>query len=252
MIAAMAVATTEEQARRDSLLAAGAALVTVLLWASAFVGIRAAGKHLEPGPLALGRLLVATPVLGALVLLRGGARPPRRMLPLIVVCGVLWLAVYNVALNAAERRVDAGTAAMLVNVGPILIAALAWLLLEEGFPRGLLAGCAVAFAGVAVIGLATSKHGVASGVGALLCLVAAAAYAGGVIAQKVALRSASALQTTFLCCVVGAVACLPFAPRLASEVDSAPGATLAWVVYLGAFPTALAFTTWAYALARTR
>jgi drug/metabolite transporter (DMT)-like permease len=30
-----------------------------------------------------------------------------------------------VALNEAERRVDAGTAAMLVNVGPILIAVLA-------------------------------------------------------------------------------------------------------------------------------
>ena len=53
-----------------------------------------------------------------------------------MICGVLWLGVYNVALNAAERRVDAGTAAMLVNVGPILIAILAGTLLHgEGFPR---------------------------------------------------------------------------------------------------------------------
>ena len=31
-------------------LALGAALVTVVLWASAFVGIRAVADHLDPGP----------------------------------------------------------------------------------------------------------------------------------------------------------------------------------------------------------
>ena len=70
--------------------------------------------------------------------------------------GLLWFGVYNVALNAAEQRVDAGTAAMLVNVGPILIALLAGLLLSEGFPRTLIGGCAIAFAGTILIGVATS------------------------------------------------------------------------------------------------
>jgi drug/metabolite transporter (DMT)-like permease len=37
-------------------------------------------------------------------------------------------------LNAAERLVDAGTAAMLVGVGPVLIAIFAGALLGEGFP----------------------------------------------------------------------------------------------------------------------
>jgi drug/metabolite transporter (DMT)-like permease len=123
--------------------------------------------------------------------------------------------------------------------------------LKEGFPRSLVLGCAVAFAGVAVIGFATSKHGLSSGSGALLCLLAAAGYAGGVVAQKVVLRRVSALQTIFCCCVVGALACLPFAPELGRDLHSAPRSSLAWVVYLGALPTALAFTTWAYALART-
>jgi drug/metabolite transporter (DMT)-like permease len=40
-----------------------------------------------------------------------------------------------VALNGGERDVDAGTAAMLVNIGPILIALLGGWLLREGFPR---------------------------------------------------------------------------------------------------------------------
>ncbi|MDX6639003.1 MAG: hypothetical protein QOF12_14 [Solirubrobacteraceae bacterium] len=228
-----------------------AALVTVTLWASAFVGIRTAGHDLGPGPLSLGRLFVAAAVLGVIVAVRREALPPRADVPRLLLCGLLWFGAYNVMLNAAERRVDAGTAAMLVNVGPVLIALLAGLLLREGFPRALLTGCAVAFAGAVVIGLATRQHGASAGWGAVLCLGAALAYAGGVVAQKPLLERTSGLQITFLACVIGLVACLPFAPALVHELGRARGSAIAWTVYLGAVPTAIGFTTWAYALRRT-
>ena len=141
---------------------------------------------------------------------------------------------------------------MLVNVGPILVAVLAGLLLGEGFPRGPASPAAPSPSPVwPPSGLRPTARGISFGTGPLLCLVAAAAYAGGVVAQKVVLRRVTALQTTFLCCAVGAVACLPFAPSLADELAHAPTRSIAWVVYLGVFPTSLAFTTWAYALART-
>ena len=236
---------------REALLAGGAALVTVTLWASAFVGIRAAGGDLSPGALALARLLVGSATLGIFVLVRRERLPARRDLFGIVLCGVLWFGLYNVVLNAGEQRVDAGTAAMLVGIGPILIALLAGILLREGFPRPLIAGCAVAFAGVVVIGLTTSERGLDAGLGAALCLVAALAYAGGVLTQKPLLQRVSALQVTWLACSVGALVCLPFAPTLLREIGQAEATAVGWAVYLGVFPTALAFTTWAYALART-
>src|ERR1700750_2872341 len=198
--------------------ALAAAGVTVVLWSSAFVAIRDAGTQISPGALSLGRLVVAAAALGLFVAVRREPLPPRGDLPRLVLFGVLWLAAYNVLLNAAERHVDAGTAAMLVNTGPILIAVLAGLLLHEGFPRSLLAGCAVAFAGAGVVGPATSERGVDAGWGAGLCLLAAAAYAGGVVAQKPLLARTSALQVTFLGCAVATVACLPFAPDLVHDV----------------------------------
>ena len=228
-----------------------AALVTVVLWASAFVGIRAAGEDLSPGALSLGRLAVGSALLGVFVLLQRGRLPGRRDWPGIVVCGVLWFGLYNLALNEAEQRVDAGTAAMLVNIGPILIALLAGWLLREGFPRALVAGCAVAFAGAVVIGLATSERGVAASWGAVLCVAAAAFYAGGVVAQKPLLSRASALHVTWLAATIGLVVCLPFAATLADEVGDADASSIAWMVYLGVFPTAIGFLTWAYALSRT-
>jgi drug/metabolite transporter (DMT)-like permease len=248
-----AIATALDE-RRTRLTAPGAALVTVVLWASAFVGIRSAGRAFGPGPLSLGRLAVAVVALAAIGSLRGERLPSRAALraagPALLLCGLLWFGAYNVALNAGERRIDAGTAAMLVNVGPVLIAILAGLLLHEGFPRALFVGCAVAFAGVAVIAVATSNHTTTTE-GVLLCLASAVAYAGGVVAQKVVLRSLTGAQTIFLCCLIGAVACLPFAGGLVSQLADAPGGSIGWLVYLGLAPTALGFSTWAYALRRT-
>jgi drug/metabolite transporter (DMT)-like permease len=232
-------------------LAVIAALVTVTAWASAFIGIRDAGEDISAGALSLGRLTVGSAALGLIVAIRREPLPARRDLPLIVLCGLLWFGVYNVALNEAERHIDAGTAAMLVNVGPILIALLAGVLLHEGFPRSLLTGSAIAFAGAIVIGLATSDGGLAASGGVALCFVAALSYAGGVVSQKPVLARVSALQVTFLACTIGAIACLPFGPTLVDELDTASGSAIRWTVYLGLVPTALAFTTWAYALSHT-
>ncbi|MGV9538419.1 DMT family transporter [Streptosporangium sandarakinum] len=238
----------QSQPDRRTMAAAG---VTVLLWASAFVGIRGAVPYFSPGALALGRLLAGSAVLGVILLVRREGWPPRAAWPGILVSGVLWFGAYTVALNWGEQEVDAGTAAMVVNIGPLLIALLGGRLLGEGFPPRLLAGMAMSFGGAVVVGISMSGQGRASVTGVLLCLAAAVTYAVGALSQKPALRHASALQVTTFGCFVGTAACLPFAGQLVSQAARAPLAATLDVVYLGVFPTAVAFTTWAYALART-
>jgi len=225
--------------------------VTVVLWASAFVAIRSAGHDFSPGALALGRLLPAVAVLALISLRQHAGWPPRAAWPGIAITGVLWFGVYMVALNWGEQRVDAGTAAMVVNIGPILIALLSGWLLSEGLPRPLILGITVSFAGVILVGMATSTGRHSSLAGAALCLLAAVSYAVAVVSQKPALRHASALQVTTFGCALGALACLPFSGQLVSQLAAAPLTATLSVAYLGVFPTAVAFTTWAYALSKT-
>lgn len=225
--------------------------MTVVLWASAFVAIRSDGHDFSPGALALGRLLPAAAVLALISLSRRAGWPPRAAWPGIAATGVLWFGVYMVALNWGEQHVDAGTAAMVVNIGPILIALLSGWLLREGLPRSLILGITVSFAGVILVGVATSTGVHPSVAGVLLCLLAAVSYSLAVVSQKPALRHASALQVTTFGCAAGALACLPFSGQLVSQLATAPLTATLSVAYLGAFPTAVAFTTWAYALSRT-
>jgi len=192
--------------------------------------------------MAIARVSVLTGhVLGSLI---------QAVLAITAVIGVAWFAVYSVALNAGEQHVDAGTSAMLIQLAPILIGVLAGILLGEGFPRMLVIGGLVAFVGTLIIGIATST-GEADLAGVLLVLLSATVYSIAMVAQKVVLRRVGALQVTWLACLIGTIACLPFAGQLLGDLTTAPGLSILGVVYLGLVPTALAFSTWAYALSHT-
>lgn len=164
--------------------------------------------------------------------------------------GLLWFAGYNITLNWAERHLDAGTAALLVNFAPILVAIFAGLFLGEGFPRQLVVGIAVAFGGVALISLATAGDGNADVIGVALGLVTALFYAASVLLQKVALRTVDPLTATWVACAAGMLATTPFAPVTLSELTHASPTAITGAIYLGVAPTAIAFTTWAFALSR--
>lgn len=235
-------------APRISKLGVAAVIITVVLWASAFVGIRAVGPSFSPGSLTLGRLAIAAVVLGVVVLPKMQRLPQGREWWPIAAYGVMWFGGYNIALNAAEHLLDAGTAALLINVNPILIAVLAGVILKEGFPRWLIIGSLVAFSGVAVIALGSGQRSTADVAGVLLCLLAAALAAVSVIIQKPVLRKFPAGQATWFGIMVGLLCCLPFSGQLVGELQAAPLPATAGLIYLGVFPTAIAFTTWAYAL----
>jgi drug/metabolite transporter (DMT)-like permease len=243
--------------RYRQLLPLAAAATTVVLWASAFVGVRAVGHDVSPGALALGRMLVGSLTLTVIVLVVRASRPgtappvPRgRLLGAIALWGVAWFGLYNLALNAAERHLDAGTTALLVNAAPVVVAVLAGLLLGEGFPGRLLAGMAIAFCGVVLIATTTSAGGT-DVAGVLVGVLAALVYAGAAVAQKPLLARVDPLTVTWIGAIAGTVALLPYLPTLLTELATAPAGTAAGIAYLGVFPTAVAFLTWGYALART-
>lgn len=238
--------------KRQGALVLVAAVVTVVLWASAFIGIRGAGPHYDPGALALLRMGVGTLVLTIIALRHGIRLPERRHWWLIAVWGVGWFCVYNLALNSAERTLDAGTAAMVVNLAPLMVVVFSGLFLREGFPKPLVIGAPIAFLGVVLIGMNSTSSAGPDITGLLLALLAAVMYAGCTLLQKRLLSAGTDATTlTWLGAVAGTVALLPWTGSLIGAVQSAPLDSTLWVVYLGIFPTAIAFTTWAYVLQRS-
>ncbi len=195
---------------------------TLLFWASAFVAIRYLADDFSPGALSLGRLAVGALCLGVVALARGVPRPTGREWASLTVIGVLWFGVYNVALNAGERYVDAGTAVLMIQTAPVLIAVLAAVFLDERLTAWLGLGIALAFGGVALIAFSSAGAADRDPVGVLLCLVSAVVYAISLILQKPLMARLPAVRVVWLACTIGALVCLPFAGDLLTEARAAP------------------------------
>lgn len=231
----------------------------LLLWASAFAGIRA-GLRLTPagalgadgygpGELALLRFGTASTVLALFALATRMRLPDRADVPKIALAGFLGISIYHVALNFGEVTVNAGAASMLISAGPVFTALLSVLFLKERLTKLGWGGIFLAFIGVALIALSSGK-GLSFTPGALLILLAAAVAAVYSILSKQSLRRYAAIEFTCYSIWAGTLPMLVFLPSLLRRfTTAAPPATLA-VIYLGIFPAAIAYVLWNQALSR--
>lgn len=229
--------------------------VALLLWASAFAGIRAGMARTEgfaaygPGEVALLRFFTASVTFAVLALFRRMRVPARRDVARIALSGFLGISVYHVALNYGEVSVSSGAAAMLIAAGPIFTALMAVAFLNERLNGWGWAGIVLAFSGVVVITLGEGA-GVSFEPRALLVLLAAVSTAAYFVVAKKPLRRYDAVEFTAWAIWFGTVPMLWFAPALLRHLpDAAPSATIS-VVYLGVFPGAISYALWSYALAR--
>lgn len=223
--------------------------LTIFFWASAFAGIRAGLEFYSPGHLVLVRMLVASAALAVYAVLVRMKLPELRDLPAILLCGFLAFAVYHVALSYGEMTVAAGPASLLVNTAPIFTALLATAFLGERLRKIGWVGFAVSFFGAALIGLGEGD-GFSIAPGAFIILIAAVSVSFYLVIQKPYLQKYGALNFTSYAVWAGTLFTLVFVPGLAGEVGAAPlDATLA-LVYLGIFPTAIAYVTYASTFTR--
>jgi drug/metabolite transporter (DMT)-like permease len=220
---------------------------TIVLWASAFPAIRAALDGYSAAHLSVLRLLVAALALGVVAAVRGVRLPARRDLPAIAGLGFTGMAAYQVLLNSGERTVPAGTASLIVNVSPVIVALVATTVLGERLARAGWAGIGIAFGGVTIIAL-TGEGGVQLSAGALLVLGAAVVQAAYFLGSKPLLARYDALSLTVWAMAFGALLTLPLAPGLPGAIADAPLESSAAVALLALGASAVGFVSWAYAL----
>lgn len=222
--------------------------VTLLFWSSAFAGIRAGLAAYRPAHVALLRFLVASAVLAIYAMVTRMRMPARQDIPAILGLGFIGITVYHTSLTFGEVTVTAGAASLIIAAAPIFGALLAAITLGERLrPLGWL-GIAVSFAGVALITIGEGE-GLGFDPGAALVMLSALATSVFFVLQKPFLQRYTALEFTSYTIWAGTLFMLIFLPGLPAEIRTAPlGATLS-IVYLGIFPAALAYVTWAAALA---
>ena len=228
-------------------------VVAVTAWASAFPAIRRAVTILDPGELVVGRLLVASAGLGVLMAprLRRRGVPPAADLRRLFVVGLLGVSGYQFLLNTGARTVSAATAAVLVNLAPVVAALFAPVLVGERLSRRQWLGVALAFGGSVVV--ATTEGG-----GFRLSWGAVAVFGSAVVAglfvlrQKPLLEHYDALEVTGWATILATVPALVFLPGFLAEVATPEGAEVwPYLLWLGIGSSVVGYVLWAAGLRRT-
>lgn len=228
---------------------AAAIAITLLLWSSAFAGIKVGLTGYGPGELALLRFGTASLVLGAYALLTRMPLPAWRDLPRIAAAGALGITIYHVALNFGEQTVSAGASSLIIASGPVFTAVMAAVVLGERLTVLGWTGIGISFAGVALITLGEGG-GVRFEPAAALILLSAVSTAAYFVVSKPLLRRYRPLQFTTYVIWCGTLPMVLWAPGLMAQLPMAPPSATLAVLYLGVFPAALAYLAWSYALAR--
>jgi drug/metabolite transporter (DMT)-like permease len=220
----------------------------MILFASSLVAIRAALVAYPPMELASFRFVCASVTLLVIALVAKIRRPRRKDLSLILFVGFLFF-LNMIGSNFGLRTITAGEASFILNIVPLLTALLAWMWLREPVTRLFAVGLAVSFAGVSLV-VVNTGGGLSLRPGTLFLFLAALTFAVFQIAQKRLLQTYSPLEVSGYAIWGATVMLLPFGANLPNLISNASGEATAAAVYLGVFPSAIAYVVWFAALRR--
>jgi len=229
---------------------AAAHLLVILLWGSAFAGIRHGLEGYSPEHLSFLRLLVGSSALLFYAVIRKMKLPEIKDLPVIFLFGFLGFAVYQTALNFGEQTVSAGAASLLVSTSPVFIGLLGKLFNKERTGKWYWTGALISMAGIVLISFGAGG-GFELGIGVLLILIASLSESIYFVFQKNYLEKYGALPFTAYTIWAATIFMGFFAPGIGSQIAEAPlGATIS-AIYLGLFPTVVAYFSIAYITAQS-
>ena len=225
-------------------------LLAVVLWASAFVGIRAGMREFSPGGLALFRYLTASAVMAMIY-----ARQPKqsamtaRETLLLLLVGIIGIGIYNITLNYGEQTISSGVASFIISQSPILTAIFAVIVLGEEITPLRILGFMISVIGVILITYGQiGKVGWGEGIGFIL--IATLTGSCYTIMQKPFLKKCSPIQAASYAIWGGTLFLMIYVFKLRSDLQHVSWRAIAIVVYLGVFPAAVAYAAWSYALSK--
>jgi drug/metabolite transporter (DMT)-like permease len=219
----------------------------LVIWASAFAGIRATLRAYSPANLAIMRFAIASLVLAIYAGTAHFRRPEWRDVPGLVMTGAIGITCYHLALNYGMTRVTAGASSLLCASTPVWAALAARFWLREKLSALGWCGVFASFVGATLIASGEGE-GIRISPQALVVLLAALLSAIHIILQKHYLGRYRPLEFTSYSIWAGTALMLPFGSGLMHTLRTAPASVTLAVVYLGIFPGALAYLAWSYVL----
>lgn len=219
--------------------------ISIILWASAFAGIRVGLQAYSPEHLSLLRFIIGSLFLMILAPFFSIRLPDRKDIPFLLLLGGLGFTAYYTALNYGELTVSAGVACLVITTTPIFSSLLALLIFRERFGARGWCGALLSFLGV-VISVVGTGESIDLSSGIFLILLAAISESIYFVFQKQYVKKYGIFAFTAYTLWAGTLFMLFFLPGLGTAITLAPLDVSLGVIYLGIFPSVIAYLALAY------
>lgn len=229
-------------------------VIIVVFWAFAFPFIKIGLQELSPVNLTIMRLFIACFVFLLLILIkpRSFSKLHKKDIPRIFLLGFIGIIVYHLGLNYGEQYISPSVASLIIATIPIFVVILAAIFLKERITFKIISGVVLSLLGVVIISTlgrpdASLEITYLSGAGAVL--VGSLVGAGYTIVGKKMLQRYSAISLTVYAFLLGSLGLLPFvSPSLFEELMTLSITGWGTILFLGLFPTVIAYILWYVAL----
>ena len=222
-------------------------MLTLLFWASAFVGIKFLLRFFEPTQIAFIRFFFAS-LFFILIGVFTKIRVPKKEILHIVASALFGITLYNILLNYSETLISSAESSFIINLVPIFTTILAFMFLKEKIRKCFILKLALSFLGVFLISYShISGFSLQSGV--LYALLASFSQAVYFILQKKLLLYYKPIEIVSYSVWLGTIFMLPFHLDISSlnSINISPEVFFVFL-YLALFPSTLAYLFWAYVL----
>lgn len=223
-----------------------ALIITVILWASAFICIRYIMQTFSAGTLALLRYFIAS--LTAIVpfcIIKNKKMPSLKDFIMFSILGFFGFFSYNILLNEGEKTVSAGLANFIVAQMPVIVSVLSMILFKERLNLYGVIGFLISLSGVLLILLVSdSSEGFSGG----MILIYGAACSGAVYSclQKRFLTRYHPIEVVCYCMWLGTTMLMIYAAEAINLLIDSDYLSILTIIYMGIFPGAIAYLLWGY------
>lgn len=224
-------------------------LAVCIVWGSTYLGIAVALEGFPPFLLGCARFIASGAIMIGFARMRGEPWPDRRQWMGTAIAGAFLFVIGNGLVNAAERSVSSGVAAVLVATMPLWMTVFGRVV-GEPVSRLEIAGVVLGLLGVGVMNLGGELR--ASPFGVVMLLLAPMGWAIGSIASK-RLPSPPGMMRAGGQMLVGGVAMGVVALALGERMHEAPSArAIGAAIYLLFAGSLVGFSAYSYLLKHTR
>lgn len=226
-----------------------AVIIAILLWSTSFVGTKIAYNSFPPLTLGAARFVIASVILGAIMLSRKEfIKPVPKDMGLMALSGILGTTLYFALENIGLELTTASSAALIVASYPAITALLEFILfrIKISWLKGL--GIVMAIVGVYQISGGSSGESSGQMTGNLILILAGVVFAAYNFTTRKVVKNYSMVTVSFYQTIAGTLAFIPLAliERSSWQVPSVE--SLWMLLYLGVFCSVAAFMLYNYGL----